>query len=338
MAAEAGAPIRAREKQFPEAGGFRLRFRSLREALNDYPLFFAPVVPSLRSPAHRIAERVDETAALLLQLPRVDAVYVPELADENHEGRPRYRSYDPREYVVHVTSRTGHPGIVTKVVAHFPDSAALRDWTERSVRMGIRNVVLVGGSSSRIPYPGPAVEEADREVGPIVEAAGGVVGNIAIPHRTDEATRMLRKTRAGAAFLTTQLLFEARGAIEAVRDYGRMCREARLAPATVVLSFAPLGDDDDVEFVRWLGANLPEEVEQALLQDEQALSRRTVELALSVWTEVIAATRSAGVPLGASVEQVSARHRAAARELAAAFSTVLPAPGTSPPPVPSRSA
>ncbi len=298
--------------------------RSLRESLVDHPLFFAPVLPSLRSPAHRIAERVDETARLLRKVPRVDAVYVPELVEENHEGRPRYRSYDPGEYVVHVTSRTGHPGIVTKVVAHVESTAALREWADRSVRRGVRNVVLVGGSSRRIPYPGPPVEEADRTVVPTFEAAGGVVGNIAIPHRADEAARMLRKTRAGVAFLTTQLLFEAQGVIDALRTYGRLCRTAGVVPATIVLSFAPLGDEDDIEFVRWLGALLPDEVEQALLQDEQALSRRTVELALSVWTEVVAATGSAGVPLGVSVEQVSARHFVSARDLLAAFGELLP--------------
>ncbi|MGP8072387.1 MAG: mycobacterial-type methylenetetrahydrofolate reductase [Thermoplasmata archaeon] len=303
--------------------------RALHEALLDHPLFFAPVLPSLRSPAHRIAERVDETASILLKLPRVDAVYVPELVDENHEGRPRYRSYDPREYAVHVTSRTGHPGIVTKVVAHFPTAGALREWAERTVRMGVRNVVLVGGSSSRIPYPGPAVEEADRTVRPILDSVGGELGNISIPHRSGEAGRMLRKTQAGATFLTTQLLFEAEGVIEVLREYGRLCREVQIAPATVVLSFAPLGDDDDIEFVRWLGANLPEEVEQALLQEEQALSRRTVELALSVWTAVVTATSSSGVPLGVSVEQVSARHRASATDLATEFSAVLPAPRSS---------
>jgi 5,10-methylenetetrahydrofolate reductase len=304
----------------------------LRPVLQDHPLFFAPVVPSLRSPAHRIAERVEETSRLLQRIPRVDAVYVPELVEENHEGRPRYRSYDPAEYVVHVTSRTGHPGIVTKVVAHLGSVSALRDWAERSVRRGVANVVLVGGSSRPIPYPGPPVEDADRAVVPILEAGGGVVGNITIPHRVDEASRMLRKTRAGAAFFTTQLLFEAQGVIDALREYGRLCRKGGVPPATVVLSFAPLGDEDDIEFVRWLGAHLPEEVEQALLQDEQALSRRTVELALSVWTEVVGATTQAGVPLGVSVEQVSARHFVSARDLLTAFAGLLPRRHT--PPVP----
>ncbi len=298
--------------------------RSLRESLRDHPLFFAPVLPSLRSPAHRIAERVDETARLLLKAPRVDAVYIPELVEENHEGRPRYRSYDPGEYVVHVTSRTGHPGIVTKVVAHVESPSALRDWAERSVRRGVQNIVLVGGSSDRIPYPEPPVEEADRIVVPILAAQGGVVGNITIPHRAEEATRMLRKTRAGVVFFTSQLLFEAQGIIDAITGYGRLCAAAGITPATVVLSFAPLGDEDDIEFVRWLGAHLPDDVEQALLQDEQALSRRTVELALSVWTEVVGATAGAGVPLGVSVEQVSTRHFVSARDLLIAFSGLLP--------------
>ncbi|MCI4372671.1 MAG: hypothetical protein L3K02_03395 [Thermoplasmata archaeon] len=301
-----------------------MKARPLRESLADRPLLFAPVLPSLRSPAHRIAERVDETARLLMKLPRVDAIYVPELVEENHEGRPRYRSYDPSEYVVHLTSRTGHPGIVTKVVAHMESVLALQEWAERSVRRGVRNVVLVGGSSSKIPYPGPAVEEADRAVVPVLEAAGGVVGNITIPHRTDEAARMLRKTKAGVTFFTTQLLFDAEGVIDSIREYGRLCRDAAIVPATVILSFAPLGDEDDIEFVRWLGAHLPEEVEQVLLQDEQALSRRTVELALSVWTEVVGATSRSSVPLGVSVEQVSARHLVSARDLLTAFSGLLP--------------
>src|SRR5208282_992450 len=227
--------------------------RSLRAALSARPLFFAPALPSLRSPAHRIADRVIETARLLLENPRVDALYVPELLDENHEGRPRYRTYDPREYVVHVTSRTGHPGVVTKVIAHFPNLPAVQEWAERTARMGVRDIVLVGGSSHRIPYPGPSVEDADRAVLPILNSAGGSLGNIMIPHRTEEAARMLRKTQAGALFLTTQLLFEAQGTVATVREYGRLCRSSGLAPATVILSFAPLGDEDDIEFVRWLG-------------------------------------------------------------------------------------
>jgi hypothetical protein len=297
---------------------------ALRTSLSQYPLFLAPALPPVRSPAHRIVERVEETTRLLQKVPRVDAVYAPELVDENHEGRPRYRTYDPREYLMHVHSRTGRPGIVTKVVAHLDGTAPLLDWAERTLRIGITDVVLVGGSSSRIRYPGPAVEEADRAVAPLVGPFGGTVGNIAIPQRSGEAARMLRKTQAGASFLTTQLLFDAGDTIDAIREYGRLCRSAGVEPATIVLSFAPLGDEDDLEFVRWLGAHLPEAVEQALLQDEQALSRRSVELALSVWTEVEAATSAVDVPLGVSVEQVSARNLTAVQDLLRSFTDLLP--------------
>ncbi len=298
--------------------------RPLHQALRHHPLLFAPVLPPVRSPAHRIADRVAETARLLRDEPRIDAVYVPELVEENHEGRPRFRSYDPREYVLHVTSRTGHPGIVTKVVVHFPGTETLREWAERTVRMGIHHVVLVGGSSHRIPYPGPTVEAADALVVPLLKSVHGTVGNIAIAHRRDEPQRMLRKTRAGVDFLTTQLLFEAREMIDTIRDYGRLCQAEGVTPATVILSFAPLGDEDDLEFVRWLGASLPDEVEQALLQEEQAFSRRSVELALSIWTEVVNAVGGSGVPLGVNVEQVSARHFVSARDLVRAFASLLP--------------
>jgi hypothetical protein len=299
--------------------------RPFREVLRHSPLLAAPVVPPLRAPGHRIVERVGETVALLGAVPRVDAVYVPELLDENHEGRPRFRTYEPREYALHVMSRTGLPGIVTKVVAHLPNPRALETWVDRSLRDGITNFVLVGGSNSHTSYPGPSVEDSDRAIAPVVKAAGGVVGNIAIPQRRDEAARMLRKTEAGVSFFTTQLLFESGSIIDVLGQYARRCRAARVVPASVILSFASLADEDDIDFARWLGAQLPEDIEEALLQDEAALPKRSIELALGVWTSIQAATDQWGVPIGVSVEQVSSRQFGSARDLLKAFAEILPA-------------
>ncbi len=298
--------------------------RTLHEALGADPLFFAPVVPSARSPAHRIAERVDEVVRAIERLDRVDAIFVPELIEENHEGRPRYRTSDPGEFALHVTARTGHSAVVAKVVAHFEGDAAIDDWARACVRAGIVNTVLVGGSSRFVPYPGPAVVEADRRVAPVFRAAGGLVGNVAIPQRRGEAERMLMKTRAGASFLTTQLLFEADATARTVAGYGQLCRESGVAPATLVASFAPVGDEDDLDFARWLGAFVPDEVERALLEDDQGFSRRSVDLALTVWKSIVRATSGSGVPLGVNVEQVSARHLETARELIRRFTEILP--------------
>jgi 5,10-methylenetetrahydrofolate reductase len=285
--------------------------RILSEALASAPLCFEPVPPPARTPAQRVEERTAAVVRLVASVPRVDALVIPELVDENHEGLPHYRSGDPRSYARALADRTGREVIVNKVVAHLPDVPSVERWAQETVAKGIRHVVLVGGSSRYIPYPGPPVAEADRLCRATFTAAGGSIGNIAIPQRTGEAHRMLAKTRAGAAFFSTQLLFDAEAVREVLLRYDLLCRQASLPPAAVLLSFAPIADDEDAEFVRWLGADLPDSAERAILEgEERDAARRSAELAVAVWEAVLRMARAErlSVPIGVNVEQVSARH------------------------------
>ena len=61
--------------------------------------------------------------------------------------------------------------------------------------------------------------DADRTAREAIEAAGGLLGNIAIPQRTGEAHRMLLKTRSGARFFTTQIVFDSESVLRMLREY-----------------------------------------------------------------------------------------------------------------------
>ncbi len=296
------------------------------DALRDRPLLFEPVPPSLRSSGARVSRYTDQLLELVREVPRVDALNVPELVDENHEGRPYYRSGDIRAFARTLASAAAREVVINKVVAHLPSVEALEAWARETVELGVRNVVLVGGSSRYIPYPGPPVIEANRVSGPVLQRAGGHLGNIAIPQRTGEAHRMVAKTKAGASFFTTQILFDSDAAIRLVRDYDRRCRESDCAPATVLLSFASITEESDAEFVQWLGADLPERVARSILEGEEVgAGSRSVENAVRVWEEVRTGyvPSPAGVPLGVNVEQVNQRHLAPAGELLRAFAQRL---------------
>jgi 5,10-methylenetetrahydrofolate reductase len=301
--------------------------RPLSEALSAYPLFFEPVPPGARIPGSRVEERVEAVASLVRSVPRVDAIDIPELVDENHEGKPRYRSGDLRGFAEQVQERTGREAILNRVVAYLASSEALGRWARETLAQRLRHVVLVGGASRYIPYPGPAVVEADRVCRPIFQAAGGLVGNIAIPQRTGEAHRMLSKTRAGAAFFTTQILFDADQVIQLVRQYDLLCRQAATPPAAVVVSFAPIADELDVEFIRWLGADISETAEQMILEgDESGTAQRSEARALDVWDMLVRAAQAEelSVPLGVNVEQISPRHLEQAGHLLHRFATRPP--------------
>lgn len=296
--------------------------RTLAEALRNAPLFFEPVPPSARAKAARATAETEAIVELVQAIPRIDAIDIPELVDENHEGRPLYRTSDPREYGRALAGRTGREVVVNKVVAHLESPEAIERWAAETIRMGIRHVVLVGGTSRYIPYPGPSVTEANRICRPLLEHAGGSVGNITIPQRDGEPHRMLSKTRAGAAFFTTQIVFDADAAFEMIRAYELLCRQASLAPAPVLLSFAPLVDEQDAEFIRWLGADVPEGAERAILEGEDGGAlRRSVDLAVGVWESVARRARDASLELslGVNVEQISVRHLGDARTFLLAF-------------------
>lgn len=278
--------------------------------------------PAARALPTLTEERTSALADLLRSVPRVDALLVPELVDENHEGKPRYRSGDVRRFAADLAARTGRETILNKVVAHLPSVPDLERWARETVAAGVRHAVLVGGASRYVPYPGPAVVDADRACRPIFQAAGGLVGNIAIPPRTGEAHRMLAKTRAGAAFFTTQIVFDADLAISLARDYDLLCRQASIPPAAVVVSFAPIADEMDVEFIRWLGAEISEAAEDAVLAGtEGGVEARSEARALDVWGELVRAARDdeLAVPLGVNVEQISPRHLDAAGRLLRRF-------------------
>lgn len=300
--------------------------RSFDEALTAAPVFFEPVPPSLRTRSDRIDAYFAELAGRLRAIDALDAIDVPELIDENHEGRPYYRTADPRQVGHQLAERVGCPVVVNKVVAHLPSADALVAWTKETVGSGIRNVVLVGGSSRYIPYPGPQVIEADKACIGLLRERGGHLGNIAIPQRQGEAHRMLAKTRAGASFFTTQILFDSESLSRTLRDYDALCQKAGVPPAAVLLSVAPLADETDVEFVRWLGADVPEAAERWILNGDESLAGdRAIEHARRVWDETRAVVEadSLSLALGVNVEQLTQRHLDVALRMLSDLSAVV---------------
>src|SRR5947209_3621018 len=79
-------------------------------------------------------------------------------------------------------------------------------------------------------------------------------------------------------------------------------------PTTVLLSFAPVSDFQDLEFLAWLGASVTPRTEEALAaSDEKSLGRSSLELARTLWSHLSAAALQSrpAVPLGVNIEEVS---------------------------------
>lgn len=298
--------------------------RPFRSTLASTPLVLEIVPPSRRSSDKAVAILVDRVREAVRKLGILDGLNLPQVLDENHMGQPFLRNMDPREFARRLGDDLGVDPVVNNVVAHTPSADAVRKWTRESLdAYGLRSFVLVGGTRSRLRYPGPPVLEADRILRS--EAAGRddvALGNITIPDRDNEVERLLDKTRAGCDFFTTQVLFEAEPMATVLRAYGKRCAAQGLAPATVLLSFAPVSDYQDLEFLVWLGAIVTPRTEEALFNGKGSdPGRASIEVARTLWSQLWAAAAQSrpAVPLGVNIEEVSLHNLDLAVRMAAEF-------------------
>lgn len=279
----------------------------LSDRLRHRPVLLEDIPPGSRASATSVRRFVERYVQPARDRLAIQGVNLPEIVEENHRGRPFYKNLDPREFAA--TVRDVWPDqetVVNKIVVHLEGPEALVRWAETTRdEYGIRNVVAVGGSSSRMDYPGPTVLEAN----PVLRDEGFLVGNIMIPGREGEPERMLAKTRAGAQFFTTQVIFAVPEFLEDLRGYETLCWEHGVEPATVFASFAPVSDPEDVAFLRWLGVHVKPAMEARLLENGQTDPvTSSVRVAVRNWQRI--RDEQVGyshVPLGLNVEYIN-RH------------------------------
>lgn len=234
---------------------------SLKEKiLNSYePLVLFEMVPPAAEKAGAIDGALEE-AAKVKDL--VNGINLPEIHDESrNEARTVkfVRRIEPRQLGARIQREVGAEVIVNRCVVRDPDPGAWFRETEEAY--GLHHVVMVGGESSQIQYPGPNVVEAAERLG-----AAGVpttLGGISIPSRAHEAERVRRKAKAGLTFFTTQVLFDPNDIVWLLQRLNGL--EARM-----FLSFAPVSHPRDLEFLRWLGADIPADLDRYLLSGDSS--------------------------------------------------------------------
>ncbi len=275
------------------------------------PVTFFEVVPP---PAGK-PEALDAAVEELKKVRHLaEAVNLPDIRDE-HRGSSRTERFvprlEPRILGARILRDLTTDVIVNRVVVHEPDQEGWFRETQRD--FGIRHAILVGGESGKIRYPGPSVLEAAERL----KSTGLplTLGGVTIPSRLNEAERIRRKSAAGLVFFTTQVLFDSNDIVWLIQRLNGL--EAR-----VFLSFAPVSHPRDLEFLRWLGADLPPDLDRFLLGIEHGRSaspaagetclERSLDLAQRILMDVFDNLPPDPPPLGLNIEHINRRNFSAA--------------------------
>ncbi|MDO8427918.1 MAG: mycobacterial-type methylenetetrahydrofolate reductase [Candidatus Diapherotrites archaeon] len=264
--------------------------------------------PAQQASMKAISQTVEKIATTLHALPCVDWINIPEIIEENHEGKPLYRNMDTRDFGILLRATVQKPLAVNKVVVHSSSAQDFETWLKDTLlAYNIENTIFVGGNNNTTKYSGISVLEANK----IAQQYSALqVGNIAIPERTHEVERMIAKTESGCKFFTTQILFESNKINSVLQEYEKTCTEKNLKPATVFLTFAPVTTLEDVHFVKWLGAQLSAETEQKLTKEPEQIGLKSVEHANQVLNEILhfREQNKLSIPVSLNIETLALRN------------------------------
>lgn len=272
-------------------------------------VLFALTPPRQSTAPERVAEIAEATKARLRPLD-LDGLVLYDIDDESSRN-PAERPFpftptlDPAAYLSEDLGDWETPVVVYRAVGKYqPDS--LEGWVGQ--QDAARTLSVLVGAASSDSQPALTLGEAQH----LASAANPdlLLGGVAIPERHtrrgNEHERLLAKQAAGCRFFVTQVVYDVNAAKNLVSDYAYACREAGIAPVPIVFTFSVCGSMKTLEFLRWLGVDVPRWIENDLRHAEDTL-QASFEQALAAATELVAYCERLGVPFGLNIESVSIR-------------------------------
>ena len=238
---------------------------------------------------------------------RVDAINIPEIHDEDRPGERASKfieRVEPRLLGSRIKRELGIDVIINRVTVRDPQPE--RWFRETCGTWDIANWILVGGESKEIRYPGLNPGEAAR----LVKSLGlpASLGGITIPSRVNEPDRIRKKHAQGIEFFTSQVMFDS-------NDLVWLIQRLNGVEARIFISFAPVSHRRDLGFLRWLGVDVPRDLDRFLLGSEQGetapantCSERSINLAQRILMDVFDNLPPDPPPIGLNIEHITRRN------------------------------
>jgi hypothetical protein len=263
-------------------------------------LLYGTTPPRAGTAPEAVVAAAEKLQARLGGLP-ADGVIVYDIQDEtgrNAAARPFpfAGTIDPRDYARLLRL----PSIVYKALGNL-DEAGWRAWLDATAPRHPL-VSVVGRPTSGVRHALP-LSRAIRVAAERVTVGGVLIAERHGPERS-EAARLLAKGIEGCSYFISQTVYHAPPTRRLLADYLRDCRGAGVEPRRIVLSFAPVGRERTMQFLRWLGVRIPDATAQDILNNSNPL-KRSVEVCRDNLRRILDGQYGDDIPLGVSVESVS---------------------------------
>ncbi|MEU4694968.1 5,10-methylenetetrahydrofolate reductase [Actinoplanes sp. NPDC023714] len=267
-------------------------------------LLFSITPPRRSTAEERVAEIAKVTLDRLsgLDLDGLILYDIDDESDRNPDERPFpfSETLDPARYYADHLTGWNKPVVIYRCVGKY-SADDLRAWMS-----GVDDQVLsvfVGASSG-----GKTVRTNLREAQALrAEVRPELpLGAVVIGERNDEHLRMLAKQERGAGFFVSQVVYHVNETKNLLSDYYYACRQLGVEPRTVIFTLSLCGSLKTLEFLAWLGVDVPRWLQNSLRHAEDPLAE-SYRQCIAIARDLIDFCEHLGIPYGFNVENVSIR-------------------------------
>jgi Methylenetetrahydrofolate reductase len=276
-------------------------------------------------------DKVREIASVTLQRLApldLDGLILYDIDDESDRNPgerpfPYLPTMDPASFYDGHLGEWDRPVVIYRCVGKY-DEDELRTWLADLDLSRVLGVFVGASSGSKaVRTDLRRAQKLHSEVRPEMP-----LGAVVIPERHarsgDEHLRMVAKQERGCTFFISQVIYDVAQTRALLASYVTECRERGVPIRPVIFTLSLCGSPKTLEFLQWLGVEVPSRVSGMLRHSDDPLADSYREC-VSIARELISCCGELGVPFGFHVESVSIRKAEieAATDLAAEVSGML---------------
>lgn len=270
-------------------------------------LFYGLTPPKASTGDERVREIADKQMARVRSL-NVDALILYDLQDESSRNAnprpfPFSETIKPDVYSRNYLTDLQLPKIIYKSVGKY-SPAEFANW----VRTADNDLSVFVGSPSKSQTDSLTLSNAYRIKNE--QNAQMVLGGVTIPERHhlkgDEHLRLFSKIDNGCRFFVSQCVYSVNHTLDFLSDYYYTALEQQRPMVPVIFTLTPCGSTKSLEFLDWLGIDVPHWLHNDLQHSENIL-HRSVDVCSSIATEIIDFCRAKSIPMGFNIESVAIR-------------------------------
>lgn len=271
-------------------------------------VFYSLTPPKITTEADRVAI-IARSQMERLKSMAIDGLILYDIQDESTRTE-KERTFSfihtiaPEVYAKQYLSGLQVPKIIYKSIAN-QTREEFAGWLDKNA--GLDYAVFVGASSQQqIQATNFSLKDAydlNRQ-----RAGQLMLGGVTIPERHtkkgDEHLRIFSKMEQGCHFFVSQCVYNLNDTKNLLSDYYYHAAEKgnRLAP--VIFTLAPCGSLKTLQFMEWLGIEVPKWLYNDLKHSRDILEA-SVNMATNIASEILDYASSKNIPVGFNIESIS---------------------------------